>query len=91
MLVVLLNVTAVHPTLITSRVITITRQWTVYRPGVKANGACSYSCFRLSVVKEKNKIITNEIKRKISPGADKNSNSKQAVRVKRAKIRVTKS
>ena len=40
MVVVLLNVTAVHPILITSRIITITRQWTVYRPGVKANDAC---------------------------------------------------
>ena len=40
MVVVLLNVTAVHPILITSRIITITKQWTVQRPGVKANDAC---------------------------------------------------
>ena len=40
MLVVLLNITAVHPILITSHTITITLRYTVERPGVKANGAC---------------------------------------------------
>ena len=58
MSVVLLNITAVHPILITSRIITITRQWRVQRPGDKANGVCPQCCFRLSVVKEK----TNEMK-----------------------------
>ena len=40
MSVVLLNVTAVHPIKITSRIITITKQWAVQRPEDKANGVC---------------------------------------------------